>query len=414
MDLILACADGVQVRIKAKSIKHSPYLDTIINTKFHTQLQEGNVYPISWPSKAARAYRDYISGDRFKPEDADPEMFQFMGHENPYNHPLDLWIQRLHGSRMRHLISKTNSNTCPKGHEGLVQVSLKKRWMELGLLGYMPAGLYITGRCLLYYAGLVDEAPNKIQLAATSIEAIHTLFRDLIDANSASLSETQDSIILKYRERYHGLQARGLHMHLCISKHIHKSMTSIAYSHEIDCKGLVLEPAKGQGTPILWATTEASYAIKNRINVMDPDRPIQDKAKWVYSMSCMVQDGFDIGLTGIKDENIRWPRIEAMLEDIAKSLRMPTCWAKDDRGRIALAASYNARDHNHHLVPQDPASTLILASILWLHHNIVFIRHDTPVAYDLEAWLKVQFNPSIDASPLGPPKAWWSQSPLYQ
>src|SRR3990167_4789346 len=96
MDLL--CSDGIVVRIE--DISYSPYLLSLKAMSLPRDMVDG-LYKIPFVSSMVREYRAFLEGEIPRMDDELEAMFDWMGHPNKLNYPLDYWAVKLHDNWMR-------------------------------------------------------------------------------------------------------------------------------------------------------------------------------------------------------------------------------------------------------------------------------------------------------------------------
>jgi hypothetical protein len=78
---------------------------------------------------------------------------------------------------------------------------------------------------------------------------------------------------------------------------LYKGITEVLHGFDVDCCGIAYDPA----TDSLWATRRAAYAIKHRINYINPERA---SPSYYWRLSKYNMRGFQIGIPVLNDKYV--------------------------------------------------------------------------------------------------------------
>ncbi len=414
----------------------------------------GERHRIPYPSSMIRIYKAFLDGAIPDMTIEIESMFDYMGHINRHNYPLDYWAIKLHDNWVRDQMYPMELYLDPL--YDLVEVPIVNPMPRFKIEVPLPVGAYIAGGLAAWMAGFTS-AYSDVDYFFTDKDALATMLRREYRVSDetgdyflekyggkdiAALSPfggTPDSWIQdrrRFKDVFHQLVLR-----------LYKAPTEIVHGFDVDICGVLWDGTK------LWATKRALYAAQNRINWFDPDRA---SPSYAYRLSKYMTRGIEIGLIGLDINRVLDDRVQALYQEILlvtqepqgqplsklfyRMLRLRDQYVEDMYRSSSRQEYEELRQKSLHIddiikrLPRDPGSILILSGIynfhthVWKEHDYDFYEHNKGTDFilrsgpDIEEYLlKVEWkeqSPMEQVSstryptPLEDMSEWWNNSPF--
>lgn len=328
---------------------------------------------------------------------------------NTLEYPLDYWAIKLYDTWVRDHLS-----TLDDPFYGLTEVPIVAK--DTIFYNILPKGMYATGSYALYLAGHMrkgthDFLHDVIDIRITDPEQLHKYVEKSDLEMRMGCYCTPSSLygfgMTEFMKHY---GFRPLYeTRICTRKY--PSITAIAHDMDIDCCGFIL--SYDDGTPRLYATKIALYAVQHMVNWLDPKRM---SMSYAYGIAKYVSRGYKLMLPLFPvqhDDPILRSRIDAIIDATNKAYDKELNIIPDPDVRERLLKRFDEKDtpfynlgiisvYTAHLYSEigalkeytslihtDEASIVILASMSSLcipsrdEYDLVMPR--TPVK-DLKAW----------------------------
>ncbi len=255
------------IDIEDKYISYSPFLDTIANTDVGVDVDEEGAIIIDQPASVIKEYASFLRGDEFSMDEEVASFFEFMGHSNNMEYPLDYWKIKLQDNWTRDNFYRLDLVSDP--YYGLTEIPVK-RSLYLGVI----EPLYIAGGAAMYMAGYITEI-NDIDLFTTN----QSMANSWINDNFRTIKES-DHVITACTGRHKDKKIQ-------LIKRVYQSPSEIVHGFDLDCVGVIWDGNS------LWATRRAIWSYENKINWFDPDRM---SPSYVHRLTKYMRRGFSIQL----------------------------------------------------------------------------------------------------------------------
>lgn len=258
-------------------------------------------------------YLEFLKGEDFDMNICDENFFDFMGHPNLMEYPLDYWKIKLHDNWVRDNFYRMKLYENPLydlieiklSDFDSIESTLDERAMDSKyykaekdrynkhnykvnkyydyqqILNDIPSGAYIAGGFLLEILGITNKS-SDIDIFFTSKETFYDMITMKNYYGYPILSE--NSVSFRKGERKYQLILR-----------LYKSPSEIVHGFDLDCVGVLYYNHK------FYATKRTYYSIKNKINFFDPDRA---SPSYYYRLNKYKMRGFDIILPQFNEEFI--------------------------------------------------------------------------------------------------------------
>lgn len=429
MDLI--CADGEHITIN--DISYSPYLKMLRDTRIGKRMV-GDSYRIDYTLSLIRRYKMFLQGYTPIMNEDTEEMFAFMGHPNTMGYPLDYWAVKLHDNWVRDHMYKKNLYEDP--FYDLEEVPVVNQIPDKIVVPVDP-NLYIAGGFAMWMAGFTRDYSDVDYFFTHPSALEHVLHSLHLDGNDvddyhANISAMPTYISVTHRTisdyRRHDIPTMQMILRL------YKAPTEIVHGFDLDSCGVILSH-DSDGQPHLWATKRAMWSYRNKINWFDP---LRASPSYAYRLSKYMTRGYEIGLVHLDPESIQDDRVRDIwnfIHRILGTLRVPE--HMENMGHyyhFANQTSSTASEYDmiRKVIPKDPGSILILASVYHFHTSIwkscdYSWMNDNPVMLntlnDIDAYLHdaivwneqdpmMQVSSTRYPSPIANLESWWRNSPL--
>lgn len=434
----LQSTEGDLIEINDGDARYSSFLDGSI------ECSEVSCIDTRFSTRVLREYVSFLNGATPSMDEETYECFDFMGHPNLNEYPLDYWAIKLHDNWIRdHMYSK---KLWKDPYYDLVEVPIVNPMPTFKLNVSLPEGAYIAGGLPAWMAGFTTSY-HDIDIFFTSTSAMSDMMlREYkhIEPPTAirpfelryvfhkyggehicilSLKEISSSSVYK---------CRNTPIHQLILR-LYKAPTEIVHGFDVDVCGVLWDGKK------LWATKRAIYAASVKKNWFDPYRA---SPSYAYRLSKYMARGIDVGLVGLDTSMILKDRIMDMWNKIQK--RIGIIRPSTDIQHMGIMFRYSTQivsgdDWNERrsemvrMIPKDPGSILILSSLYFFHTGywkiydyqsknerqkmIVLSSNDEIEEYLRNIQWKTQ-NPMEQVSstfyptPIENISEWWRKSPL--
>lgn len=200
------------------------------------------------------------------------QAFDFMGHPNILEYPLDYWAIKLHDRWIREHLSILEDP-----FYGLTEVPIVAK--DAVFLDHLPQGMYAIGSYPLHLAGYSERGMNDFLYDRIDICFTESYTYNVSTYVALNFMEQDGEYCYDRTSPYvHPMDIqmkffiRDDRFHACYAERIYmrgyRSPTAIAHDSSVDCNGFILP--FDDGTPHLYATKLALYAVHHMVNWMDP------------------------------------------------------------------------------------------------------------------------------------------------
>lgn len=312
MDIIDIRVDEGIVRIEDLYVDYSPYLSSSLDWNKRNGIKD--LYIEDVPIALLSNYVDFLRGEDFNMEEDDEQFFEFMGHPNLYNYPLDVWRMKLRSKWIRDNFNKYNLCDREGGLYGLMEIPMVK---ELELYKFFPTGqiasveiprsMFIAGGAALYMSGYTDVFTDIDVFPTNKEEAISFALKNELDHIT---SATASGVVMAELGNSEGHTAHPeygrLKSSLQLIKREYRCPSEVVHSFDIDSTGFIVVDDGTQKR--LYATELAIYAGQNKKIWFDPE--FTDE-RYYWRLAKYVGRGFDLELPLIRLEDIKMREISA-------------------------------------------------------------------------------------------------------
>jgi len=328
----------VDYRYDSNFVPNQEQAERLYN-EFYTKLpnfpdiEKNFVIEGNYTNEAVESYLSYLRGESFTISSASAyELFQFMGHVNDMNYPLEFWAIKLRDNWIRDNFYRLDLWKDP--YFGLVKIPLK-RTLTLrdtnNNIVEIPKGSYIAGGAALYMSGH-SEILKDLDVFFTNTDA-YQKWVDIVVPSKINLPYQNYTDNIKITDKFVSVH-RGLYDHIDDENMMYiriafnsltgqemvspaslqfifrkySSPAEIIYGFDLDCVGILYDGKD------LWCTERAKYAIDNKVNWFDPMRA---SPSYIYRLGKYTTRGYRLELPLIKENNLNMKRIEEFLNDVS-------------------------------------------------------------------------------------------------
>jgi len=294
-------SQGNAFQIDDQYTSYSPYLSVLKSTKNHiaTQDIEGIQYymldDLDMDPIHIEAYLRFLRGEEFKMDQNTAHLFDYMGHHNELEYPIDFWKVKLEDTWIRDNFYKYELDLDPL--YGLVKLDLKEPVKSIGIENY--SNWYRAGGSILYDAKITnasldfdyfttqhDPVERKFDIAEALAKNRPALYKRL---ESSDGDEDEFSDVERLEFDYGVLATanaivNGNNQYIL---RVYKSPSEIVHGFDVGCCGVIA--INGE----VYATKRAKYCIDNRVNWFEPDR---SSPSYLYRLAKYHDRGFGIKL----------------------------------------------------------------------------------------------------------------------
>lgn len=288
---------------------------------------EGN-----YTDEAVKSYLSYLRGESFSIGSASTyELFQFMGHVNDMNYPLEFWAIKLRDNWIRDNFYRLELYKDP--YFGLVKIPLKRTLALRDKKDYiveMPRGSFIAGGAALYMSGHSDVLKD-LDIFFTNIDAFQEWVDIVVPKKLSSQYQTTrnpikitDKFVSIHKGIYDYFDGDMRYIRIAFNSLTGQEMVppkslqfifrkylspaEIIYGFDLDCVGVLYDGKD------LWCTERAKYAIDNKVNWFDPERA---SPSYIYRLGKYATRGYRLELPLIKENNLNTPKIDNFLDQVS-------------------------------------------------------------------------------------------------
>jgi len=453
---MILSAQGTSMGIDDVYVEYSPFLSMMKSTSLQVEMENG-AYVIDVEPYVLSEYIQFLQGLDFFMDANVAMFFDYMGHHNQMNYPLDYWMIKLKDNWIRDSFYKLK--LCEDPYYRLVEIPVERhlrlyRYSKDGETFDADAGdrisdygteckpiklggpVYVAGGAALWVGGYIDTVEDvdlfvvADEGTANKYTSSYTMYHcDNVSNIGGEIESLNGPSTLEYKK-------------IQLIHRLYKSPAQIIYGFDLDCVGVLYDGKS------LWATERALYSLREKMNWFDPSRA---SPSYIYRLAKYKSRGFDIGLPLFSDSNLNrdaigdfaskiigtildHPNLEEHVGDLDNeeffSTLKPymTHLSEEDIDRLYKLASFrlqnkSALGYMMHLVwgdlddlPADPASQLILAK----YYNVVSSRwkktdYDVIVRIrDMYGTINKRFNVSDGDIVPSNGIVWITQDPMTQ
>lgn len=368
----LKSIEGDLIEISDGDAKYSPFLDGAI------ECSEASCIDTRFSTRVLREYVSFLNGATPSMDEEIYECFNFIGHPNVNEYPLDYWAIKLHDNWIRdHMYSR---KLWEDPYYDLVEVPIVNPMPTFKLNVPLPKGAYIAGGLPAWMAGYTTSY-HDIDIFFTSTSAMDDIMLreyEHIEPPTAIRPYELRHVFYKYGGEHMCIltgkdissstvyKCRNIPIHQLIRR-LYKAPTEIVHGFDVDVCGVLWDGKK------LWATKRAIYASRVKKNWFDPDRA---SPSYAYRLSKYMARGIDIGLVGLDTRIVLKDRIVDMWMKIQKRIGIIRPSTNIQHMGIMfrnVVQSLSGDDWNKRrlemvrMIPKDPGSILILSSMYDFH-----------------------------------------------
>lgn len=278
---------GVSFAVEDKYVEYSPFLRTLRDTDVRVE-KDGDAYIVDVDPVSFQEYVAFLRGEDFKMDEEVMELFDFMGHHNDMEYPIDYWKVKLFDNWVRDNFYRLD--LCKDPHYGLVKIPVKKypMFQISGEGKFHKLRMHrrtddtnttvLAGGAALWMAGYSKRAHDfDIFFTCDQKEAEEILKEEIEDDDNSDRVKVTTNTVNIHHSRQIQYIAR-----------IYTSLSEILHGFDVDCCGVGWE-----GDNHLWVTKRALYAIENKINWFDRMRA---SPSYGHRLAKYHSRGYEIGL----------------------------------------------------------------------------------------------------------------------
>lgn len=250
LDIKITGNNALLFEIENSALPKGGYLYLLLNSDIGADM-EGDYYLLDVDAE------DFIEYYKFLEYRLDFEvredLFDFMGHPNILNYPLDFWKVKLLDDRIRNTWYDFQKDKYYALTEIAIQDQSRVNEVLTCIPGSLPPNHYIAGGAVLYLAGITNK------------------FKD-VDIFSCDKNETIEYIKREHAPDYYGVYHSGnaitFRSRVAIQFILreYSGPSQIVHGFDVGCCSILFDGKK------LWATNKALYCIDNMTNWFEPDR----------------------------------------------------------------------------------------------------------------------------------------------
>jgi hypothetical protein len=290
---------------------YSPYLTTLATTEVKTDKQ-GEAYILDiFDVQRIHNYLAFLEGKEFE---YDPEVFDFMGHENHVGYDDEFFKVKLRDTWIRDNCYKLNLFKDP--YYGLIKLQVKEdripKTIKNGNLVpvELPKDHYIAGGLALYMSGYADNYSDMDIFTCNKQSS--EKFLCLETYKKGGIWVTGNAIALgpwyleaRPNDKEHTTYDEyGFRMHstkVQLVTRIYSCPSEIVHGFDVGSCGVIYDGKD------LWCTERAKFCVDNKCNWFEPDRC---SPSYAQRLCKYYQRGYEIKLPGL-EVNIR-PEIQEL------------------------------------------------------------------------------------------------------
>lgn len=330
--------DSLSFEIDDKLASYSPLLRTMMTTENSTFEKEGDAFVIDTYVHVFLEYLKFLLYEDFEMTKEVEWLFDYMGHPNTLQYPLDYWKIKLRDNWLRDMYEKMELWHDP--YFGLIEIEKKCA----DHIPVMP-GFVVAGGAALYLATNTESHRYRPEISDVDffaiqpdgdVSALNERIKSITFSSSqGDIGDTAKTVISQnalntytsyYRytpsDRFHwrhlGDHLQRMNMRAQYILRMYRSPSEVVHGFDLDACGILWDGKK------LWATERALYALKNKCNWFDPMRA---SPSYAYRLAkYKMKKGFDIRLPLIRESHfnqeamneIRRKMIEFLLTHLSK------------------------------------------------------------------------------------------------
>lgn len=263
--------------IEDKYVAYSPYLSTLVNTQLEVDKDRGIPIVTQVDIPTFIAYIRFLEGKDFHFNRHIERFFDYMGHVNIMQYPLDYWKVKLQDNWIRDNFYRLELYKDP--YYGLVDISHMSIFnledvAGLSIFKDLQNAYVAGGFALLLVDGVLRKRKIDIDIFTTDRKSVISYLKQqlqLFPNNTLLKSKnavTNRNIWLKLK--IFG-ESRDLYVDVTKQQFIlreYRCPSEIVHGFDVDCCGVLFDIKNRK----LYATKRALYAITNRVNWFDPER----------------------------------------------------------------------------------------------------------------------------------------------
>jgi len=279
--------DSIVFEVDDALLSPGSLLHTLLHTKITNVEKEGDAFVISDVTiEGMVSYLDFLNfRTDFEWNETIASDFDYLGHSNLLQYPLDFWKVKLIDDRVREFFS-----THPQ--KQLIKLNAQEKRIEeiletLGLIGddfIQSKDLYIAGGAALYIAGITDIY-HDIDIFTCNRKAAEEIIQHIIDAEGNYPVYSDHAVSFKGLAGYKQVQLI-LREYSCPSEIVH--------GFDLGSCSVIFD-----GTDV-WTTVKGEYCFKEKVNWFEPDRSSPTYALRLAKYHCR---GFKIMLPMTNSES---------------------------------------------------------------------------------------------------------------
>jgi len=250
--------DSIVFEVDDALLSPGSLLHTLLHTKITNVEKEGDAFVISDVTiEGMVSYLDFLNfRTDFEWNETIASDFDYLGHSNLLQYPLDFWKVKLIDDRVREFFSTHPQKQLLPLHPDIGMEGRIRKVLECLVGGKLPDDHYIAGGAALYIAGITDRF-NDIDIFSCnrklSTDYIKTVMNQL--NGDSWIYASGHAITYHYQGSYTQLILRE---YSCPSEIVH--------GFDLGSCSVIFD-----GTDV-WTTVKGMYCIRNHVNWFEPDR----------------------------------------------------------------------------------------------------------------------------------------------
>lgn len=334
-------------------INYSPYLKNIVSQIKENRIgvyidENGRIMLDLDPFQFTNYYR-FLIGMDFEMDDETVELFDFMGHHNYLEYPIDIWKMKLRDNWIRDFMYPLKLYNNPLYGLREIPVINKMNFMvnktkdelmeEKKKLGLKPnarldsklyhkdvdvnlcKNIYIAGGAAMYAAGIISKLKD-IDVFFTDKNMLNEFIKNIY--TSDGWVHIKNHVIdCETRFKYYSQKFKhdiSTYEKTQLILRNYLAPTEIVHGFDIDCVGILYDVSTNK----CYATERAYYAIQNKINIFDPARA---SPSYAHRLAKYKTRGFNIYMPFINKTNLNMDYYDKLYEQVE-------CKLFDEMGNI--------------------------------------------------------------------------------
>jgi len=285
--MVVITNNSVKVDIDTKYLHFSPYLYGQYHMNERLEKESDPITIDEVDDHDLLNYLSFLTGEEFTMDERAESFFDFMGHCNTMEYPLDYWKVKLRSRWIRHNFYRLELWRDP--FYGLVKIHIPHihpRRLPFDInFNYEDTGVVIAGGYVLFLMGASPEY-SDVDTFSTDKEKSMKWFFDIEGPFTATLQT-------------HSTYVPYLGCKLSLIRRVYRSPAEVVHGFDLDsCQFLAIVE---NGEITIYGTEIGLYALKNMVNWLDPEMASET---YLQRLGKYQQRGFQLRLPLITIDNV--------------------------------------------------------------------------------------------------------------